>query len=411
MIGRSNLLGKYTVIEILSAIKGLLEGEFKQVTVEGEVTNFSLSTSSHYYFSLSDSEALLGCVLFRRDAFSNPMIKNLRDGDKVFCTGSIGVYSKGGRFQLIVKKIVPAGVGDLKKQFELLKEKLGREGLFDLDKKVAIPKMPRRVGVITAPNGAALADFINIFKRRSVWMDLVLSPSLVQGVDAPTSLIHALAKLNTYSKQADSDKKIDLIVITRGGGSLEDLWAFNDERLAKEMAKVKIPIISAVGHQVDYTIADYVADFRAETPSAAAEIITEVQTRMKDNLNSKIKLLINYIQRIALEYKQKLEKLNTLGPELLMSRVNEYKLRIDDVTSTLQSEMNYKINHYHQKIESYGDLLRVLDPNNVLNRGYTYIKDEDGAIIPNVKSFNKLGEGSDLELCFYDGKAKVKKSS
>ena len=274
-----------SVSEVIFNIKRLLEGEFRTVSVEGEISNLSHSSSGHWYLTLSDSDSSLSAAVFKMDALRNPLMKSLKNGDKVICSGSIGVYNKRGTFQLIVKRISPVGKGDLKEQFEMLKRKLAAEGLFDPQIKKEIPTLPNRIAVITAKGAAALQDFLNIIDRRTQWYDILLSPALVQGDAAPASLRKALFNVIKYSMDAPEDKKIDVIVFTRGGGSMEDLWAFNDEGLAWDIFNCPIPVISAVGHQVDTTICDMVSDLRCETPSAAAEVLSSAQAEIKETLD------------------------------------------------------------------------------------------------------------------------------
>src|SRR5690606_12931867 len=207
----------------------------------------------------------------------NPLIRNLKNGDKIVVVGPISVYQKRGSFQLLAKRIFPAGEGQLKLQYERLKARLSQEGLFDIEKKKPIPKFPRRIAVITAEHGAALQDFLNVMERRSLWMDILIIPALVQGDGAPRSLLNAL-------KKAESIEGVDVIVLTRGGGSIEDLWGFNDENLVRAIDNCTIPVISAVGHQVDFTLCDYVSDHRSETPTAAAEILSQPQTELNSRL-------------------------------------------------------------------------------------------------------------------------------
>ena len=249
------------VSEAVNLIKRSLESEFFDLTIVGEVSNFTSSAAGHFYFTLSDKDASLSCAMFKMDAMRNPIIRKIRNGEKVYLRGPISVYAKRGTFQLLGKKILKYGQGDLKAQFEFLKEKLRSQGFFDLENKKEIPRFPKKIAVVTAKQGAALQDFLNVMKRRSLSYDILICPALVQGDAAPASIIKAL---NVISSRSD----IDLIVITRGGGSMEDLWAFNNEELVKCIYNLKAPVISAIGHQVDFTLSDFVADMRCETPTA-----------------------------------------------------------------------------------------------------------------------------------------------
>ena len=271
-------MDRMKVADLVNRIKYQLETSFRNVLVEGEVTNFSKAPSGHYYFTLSDEDASIGCAMFRGDASRNPSIKSIVDGDKVELAGAMGVYVKRGIFQIVARGIRKIGKGNLKEEFEQLKKRMAKEGLFDASRKRPLPKVPKKMAVITALQGAALQDFLNVFKRRALYLDILIVPSLVQGDEAPRALRMALHNAIRYSVERE---KIDVIVLTRGGGSLEDLWAFNDEGLALDIGHCPIPVVSAVGHQVDYTICDFVSDLRCETPTAAAEYLSQYQTTLK----------------------------------------------------------------------------------------------------------------------------------
>lgn len=411
------------VRDIIHAIKTSLEFEFSQISVIGEVTNLSSSKTGHYYFTLSDSEAALSCALFRGDALRNPLVRGLKDGDKIIVSGPINVYAKRGNFQLIAKTISKAGKGDLKAQFEKLKQKLLSEGLFEQQHKKVIPTYPKRIGVITAANGAAVHDFVNIVKRRSLWCDLLIIPSLVQGDTAPKSLIKAL-------KWADQNKDIDLIILTRGGGSLEDLWAFNDENLVREIFKAKTPVISAVGHQVDFSLSDFVSDLRLETPSAAAEYITEAQTKIAQRLSHLSRSLNQQFGSFKARVLEKIEKVNPKNlTYLLEQKISRQKQRLSRQNfSYLESQLGIadkllfseelierarmavekKKEKHQNKLELLTRALNGLGPQNVLKRGYTYIESQK-TIITSYQDFDKLKSETELRIHFNDGKGLAKK--
>ena len=421
------------VTEIVNEIKALLESEFNNISIEGEVSNLSLSSSGHWYFTLSDKDSSLSAALFKMDALRNPQIKIIKDGAKVIVVGDVNVYPKRGTFQIIVKRIVPLGIGDLKEQFEKLKRKLAAEGLFDLDKKKSIPSMPKRVAIITAQRGAALQDFLNIYKRRSLWMDILIVPTLVQGEDAPRSIRKSLHNTIKYSIDAPLNKKIDLIVFARGGGSLEDLWAFNDEGLAYDIFNCPIPTMSAIGHEVDYSICDFVSDMRCETPSAAAEVITHHQTLIKEkmiNLKSQLISRINSRRERAFHrlervhprtilsillsrysvYQKRLQKLDLRSRLHELTNIHNYYLRLDDALSILQIKINELLVINYHKIENNFNLLQVLNPKNVMRRGYSFVLSPEGKIVNNTKEFDSLDENQLLMLNFYDGSRKIKPS-
>ena len=422
------------VSQLVKKIKTLLEGEFRHICVEGEVTSIYQATSGHWYFTLSDENSSINGALFRGEAYNNPLIKKLVNGDKVICYGSIGVYSKKGSFQIIANKIVAHGKGDLQAQLEQIKKNLAKEGLFDLENKKNIPPFSRRIGIVTSLKGAALQDFINIYQRRACWVDLLVSPSLVQGEDAPQSLRKALANLISYSIKAKEHEKLDAIVLTRGGGSLEDLWAFNDEGLAWDIFNSPIPIVSAVGHQVNFSISDQVADLSCETPSAAAEILTQeqyqLQTRIeqvserlfqcgKTTLNYRYRILEGASPRAYLDMlwsqwrqkQQKLEKNNPLPRTMELMQIHEKKFHLDDLGGKLQ----YTVNSFHQKIfhkfKKNSEILFSLNPQKVMARGYTYVTDQKNNVISNQKEFEKLENNIKIKINFHDGAGSARKDS
>jgi exodeoxyribonuclease VII large subunit len=398
------------VSQIVGEIKNLLETEFINVSIEGEISNLSLSSSGHWYFTLSDSESSISGAIFKMDALRNPQLKLIKDGAKVIVAGDINVYQRRGTFQIVAKKIVALGLGDLKEQFEKLKKKLAEEGLFDLDQKKKIPEFPKRVAIITAQRGAALQDFVNIYKRRSLWMDLLVFPAIVQGKDAPESIRHALHNLIKYSLAAPAEKKIDVIVLARGGGSLEDLWAFNDEGLAWDLYNCPIPTISAIGHEVDFSISDYVCDLRAETPSAAAEILTHQQTMIKDKMNSQKSRLLNVmnLKYMTLERKLKNFQLDNRLNEL--THIHDYYLRLDDNLEQMKRRIDLRIERNGMLLDRYSSVMSALNPNRVLERGYTYVEAESGAVISSKKDFCKLDSTTKLKLHFSDGNGTVVKA-
>lgn len=419
------------VSQVVGEIKNLLEHEFANVSIEGEITNLSLASSGHWYFTLSDKDSAISAALFKMDALRNPQMKNIKDGDKVIVVGDINVYPKRGTFQIIVKRIIPVGTGDLKEQFEKLKRKLAAEGLFDIDKKQPIPQMPKRVAIITAQRGAALQDFINIYKRRSLWMDLLVVPTLVQGDDAPRAIRASLHNVLKYSMEAEASKKIDLIVLARGGGSLEDLWAFNDEGLAYDIFNCPIPIISAIGHEVDFSISDFVADLRCETPSAAAEVITHHQTMIKEkmiSLKGRLKNVMEYkMSRLEnrLKHAHPHAILNILLSNLAsfqkrlarcaihkrlheLTSIHEFYLSLDENLMSMQQLLKEKMREFHYRLDKSRDVLKVLNPKNVLERGYGYLETEQGKVVGSAQDFDRTKKGASFNLHFHDGQRKVK---
>lgn len=414
-----------TVSDLVASIKDVLEEQFHEVMVQGEVTNLSPSGAGHWYFTLSDENASLSCALFKGDALRNPLIRNLKDGDKIVIVGPISVYSKRGTFQLLAKRIFPAGEGQLKLQYERLKAKLSQEGLFDIERKKPIPAFPRRVAVITAEHGAALQDFLNVMSRRSLWLDILIIPALVQGDGAPKSLIAAV-------KKAQNIPDIDVVVLTRGGGSLEDLWAFNDENLIRTIYDCPIPVISAVGHQVDFTLCDYVSDHRSETPTGAAETLSQPQTELKarllfcqTHLKSDLFKLYQHVQLMVQKFHPR-ELLNLMKHKIheaekrlaavsLLDRAEdliglaESSQRVDEAILKLQHASEINSNKLKEKLLRLEHVLGALNPSNVLGRGYSYLSSPDGKVVASAKDFAKEKSGSRLEIHFHDGNGSVVK--
>jgi exodeoxyribonuclease VII large subunit len=422
------------VSELVSSIKNTLEREYANISLEGEITNLSLSSSGHWYFTLSDKDASVSAALFKMDALRNPQMRTIKDGDQVIVSGDVNVYPKRGTFQVIVKRIVPKGLGNLKEQFEKLKRRLASEGLFDLESKMPIPPLPKRVAIITAQRGAALQDFLNIYKRRSLWMDVLVVPTLVQGDEAPKAIRASLHNVIKYSMEAAPDKKIDVIVLARGGGSLEDLWAFNDEGLAYDIHACPIPIISAVGHEVDFSISDFVSDHRCETPSAAAEMLTHQQTMIKDRMTSLRRRLLsmmeiktarltnrlkhaqphnvlNIILRNMASLERRLARCHIQNRLHELTKIHHFYLALDDNIQRLQQVMKDKMTEYKNHLKSNNELLKVLNPKNVLERGYGYVEAEKGKVISGVEEFDALPAKRALNIHFHDGTRKVVKET
>ena len=409
-----------SVSDLVASIKNVLEEEFQEVMVQGEVTNLSPSGAGHWYFTLSDENAALSCALFKGDAMRNPLIRNLKDGDKIIVVGPISVYQKRGSFQLLAKRIFPAGEGQLKLQYERLKAKLSQEGLFDIEKKKEIPKFPKRIAVITAEHGAALQDFLNVLKRRSLWMDVLIVPALVQGDGAPRSLLSAL-------KKAEAIKDVDVIVLTRGGGSLEDLWAFNDENLVRAIHECEIPVISAVGHQVDFTLCDYVSDHRSETPTAAAETLSQPQTELnsrlvycQSHLKSDLFKLYQHVQLMTQKFHPRellgLMKEKIKDAQMRLSAIHlkeraeeliglpEASQRLDESILKLQHASQIQTTNLSEKLNRLEHVLHALDPKKVLGRGYSYVTLDNGEVVASLKDFKGKAPGTRLEIQFHDGK-------
>ncbi len=321
----------WPVRELFAQVRELVEQDFGDVWVEGEISNYRPAPSGHVYFTLKDADAQLPIVLFRRQA----ILLRFRpeDGLHVLVRGRMSVYEQRGQMQLVAEAMEPIGAGSLQLAFEQLKERLKAEGLFDADRKQPLPAFPRTAGIVTSPTGAVIRDFLNIVNRRHSGLNVLLCPVSVQGESAPAEIEAALAELNAANL-------VDLIVLARGGGSLEDLAAFNTERVARAIASSRLPVVSAVGHETDFTIADFAADLRAPTPSAAAELITEAQHKIADHLAAQTHRLERAARFQLLQSRQRLTRLPISRAESRVSTLL-YRLgqRLDDVTLRLDSAL------------------------------------------------------------------------
>ena len=311
----------FTVSELNESIKTLLERNFGFISVEGEVSNVRIPSSGHCYFTLKDNKSQLKAVLFKGQKALVPF--KIEEGQKIICLGRLALYSPRGEYQIIAERVEPSGLGSLHLAFEQLKIKLESEGLFDEREKRAIPPHPGRIGIVTSPTGAAIRDILKILKRRKVSVDILISPAMVQGEGAPKEIAKAIGLLN-------EEKGIDVIIVSRGGGSIEDLWAFNEEAVARAIYHSRIPVISAIGHERDVTIADFVADMRVSTPSAAAEIVA----KCGDDLFQEI---IGLEKRLLLATKSKEAimrgrlKLLQKGLKDPKKTVTDLRLRVDEL--------------------------------------------------------------------------------
>ena len=374
-----------TVTGLNEYIKSLLEGDGRliNITVKGEISNFKLHPSGHLYFSLKDNGGVVRAVMFKSSA-QNVKFRPA-DGMKVLASGYISLYVQGGQYQLYVRSLEADGVGSLYAAFEALKLQLASEGLFAPEHKKKLPKIPSRVGVITSPTGAAVRDVINILGRRFPFAEVVLYPSLVQGNDAPASLISGLRYFN-------STHSADVIIIGRGGGSIEDLWAFNNEALAREIYMSEIPVISAVGHETDFTICDFVADMRAPTPSAAAEIAVPERTELVKKMNNVVTYSESLLRRRTDRMRSALAALSDRRifrePE---SMYDQKRMRIMMNTEKLEHLAKSKLLATRSDFAAVSKKLSALSPLDTIARGYSVAFCEDGAVIRSTSDVS-LGE-------------------
>ncbi|NOR44797.1 MAG: exodeoxyribonuclease VII large subunit [Candidatus Delongbacteria bacterium] len=389
----------FSVLEITKKIKGILEPNFSGVWIEGEISNHKHHSSGHHYFSLKDDKAVISCVMWR--STGDRLNFRPENGQKVIVLGNITVYEGSGRYQIDVKKMTISGIGELQEQFELLKQKLLEEGLFSQINKKALPFLVKNVGVITAETGAAFQDIRKVIRSRAPFVNISIYNARVQGKGTESEIV---AGIELFNSQADP---VDVLIIGRGGGSLEDLWTFNEEVVARAIFNSKIPIISAVGHEIDFSISDFVADVRAATPSHAAEIatinLTEENMRIgqyKSRLDNSIS---NYFQRQN-------EILNAYENSHAFKRpadiLNNYTMVLDNIEDKFSMLFKVRFDTEKQKLSKYDEILRSLNPDSVLNRGFAIIRDKKTETI--LSSAKKVKKDAELEVQFKDGKVNVK---
>jgi exodeoxyribonuclease VII large subunit len=391
----------YTVYEVTSRIRRVLDEdkELRDVYIKGELSNLSQPTSGHLYFTLKDELSELQCVMFREKNRGLTFVPE--NGMSVIVRGRISVYEKKGKYQLYVEEIQEAGIGALYLAFEQLKKKLKEEGLFDTVYKKPIPSFPRRIGIITSPTGAAIRDMLKITKKRFPHVHILLAPVAVQGEEAPMQIVQAIQLMNRYSAERE---RIDVLIVGRGGGSIEELWAFNDEHVAREIFSSAVPVISAVGHETDFTIADFVADKRAATPSEAAEYVVPDKRELDKNLRS-LELQMRQNVYKTMEYQRR--RLESLEKSILfrkpIERINQYRQTLDELKRTMVAELTHLVTLHRKSVQAFMGKLDALSPLAILDRGYSICsKWPEGAI---VRSVSEISVGDALKVLFTDGEA------
>lgn len=381
-----------TVSQINGYIKKILDNNIilNDIWIKGEISNFKLHYSGHMYITLKDEGGVLKAVMFRASA--SKLAFTPEDGMRVLARGRISVYESGGSYQLYINEMIPDGVGDLYIAFEQMKKRLDSEGLFNPEYKKPLPAFPECVGVVTASTGAAVRDIINVITRRYPYTKILLYPALVQGNGAADSVASGIEYFN-------SAKNADVLIVGRGGGSIEDLWAFNEERVARAIFASEIPIISAVGHETDFTIADFVADLRAPTPSAAAELAVPSQTELLSQLATYGVRMKNHMSKLVENLNL---KLNRLTPQNPARRIDELRLRVDDYMRRSENGFNISALAKRKELAELTAKLDALSPLKVMSRGFSLATDNDGNII---RSANELYEGEKFTLRLADGSA------
>tara|TARA_B100000609_G_scaffold196295_1_gene191538 strand:- start:565 stop:1929 length:1365 start_codon:yes stop_codon:yes gene_type:complete len=434
-----------SVGELNKSAKYLLENNFQNISVIGEISNLAKPSSGHIYFTLKDEDGAIRCAMFRNQNLKLNFSPN--DGDKCVLKGQVSLYAPRGDYQLIVKSIQPAGAGNLMQQFEALKKKLDDEGLFKLDKKINIPESPKHIGIITSLSTAAFQDIISTVNRRAPSTKISVSEATVQGENAHVSILKAMERILDFNKKTDSNP-IDLVVFTRGGGSIEDLWCFNNEELAREISHFPIPTISGVGHEIDFTICDFVSDLRVPTPTAAAELITEFNFQLQDRFNeirfdlereivqkienlkllienkkAKIKNPLTKLREISqtldnidlrLHQNQKLKianykntinllskDMNSYSPANKLLDLNRQLVLFNDV---LQKGITSKFKTFKNQLTEFNKNLDILNPLSILDRGYAILTNDNGKAI---KSSSEVSKGDILKARLSKGKLEV----
>ncbi len=390
-----------TVSQLTFRIRKLLEGdlEMQDVWVEGEISNLSRPASGHIYFTLKDKNASLKCMMWKPDAAR--LRVNLQDGMAVEAHGRITVYEPQGTYQLAVNLIQPKGEGALYQEFLRLKAMLESEGLFDAESKRPIPELPRVIGIVTSGTGAALRDMLNTLRRRLPLAKVILAPAPVQGVDAPPALVKAIQSLNHLIP--------DVILLARGGGSIEDLWAFNDERVVRAVADSKVPIICGVGHETDFTLSDFAADLRAPTPTAAAELATPITILdLGNDLLSARARITDLIWNLLAEQKavisSVISRLKYVSPE---RRIRSEYQHLDELSRRASSALNHRIQLQISNVDGISKRLQSLNPEGVLSRGYAIItRKDDGTVVSKV-----LQARGEMKVRVSDGEFEINRKS
>ncbi len=407
-----------TVSELTRSIRGTLEAKFGAVWVQGEISNYKLHPSGHQYFTLKDQRAQISCVIWR-DTMA-PLRQPLVDGAQVQVYGTVTVFEAQGKYQLRVEILQPRGVGLLQAKFEALKRKLEAEGLFVPERKRALPKFPRRIGIVTSPTGAAIRDMLNVLRRRAPWLQILINPVRVQGTGAGQEIAVAIRELAVPNVNWHP---LDLIVVTRGGGSIEDLWEFNEEIVARAIFHSAVPIVSAVGHEIDFTICDFVADLRAATPSAAAELIVPDVIDLQRQIDGCVRTLARQLLNRVRDAQQRLDHARETLQRCLAHKLDSYKRSLLHIARALRArsparELVMRRNRFadlHRRLlacpgrllenarhrfQRMEGILRVLGPDATLRRGYSITMNDRGKIIrtitavrPKMKIRTRVNDG------------------
>lgn len=392
-------LKSFSVTQVTNYLKRIISYDpiLSNITVEGEISNFKRHTSGHGYFSIKDEDSKLNCVIFRLNL--EKVTFPILDGMHVSIKGSVGIYERDGKYQLYAEKINLLGEGPLKEKYDALKYKLENEGMFDQIHKKEIPKFSSKIAVITSPTGAAIRDILSVVKRRNDSIEIVILPVRVQGEYAKDEISYALKKVNQIGG-------FDVIILSRGGGSIEELWAFNEEVVAREVFNSKIPVISGVGHETDFTICDYVSDLRAATPSSAAEIAVFSKKQLDIEISNNYNFIIKSIKS-RIDYSQiELERYSPANyKSILYNGIKSYILSIDNEMNKASKFINMNIGEKKIELDYIFNNLNNLNPLNMVNRGYAVVEDTEGNL---VTSANNIKVDDIITVKFSNSKIKAK---
>ncbi len=384
----------FTVTQITDLIKEMIEGAFPAIIIEGEISNYRPASSGHLYFTLKDDNAQISAVMFRSAA--SALSFTPKDGTLVRCTGKLTVYPARGNYQILITKMEIAGAGNILQMLEERKKKLAAEGLFEGARKRRLPAFPRTVGVVTSPTGAALRDILQITKRRNSCVSVVIFPALVQGDEAAESIVRQINAANAF-------RMCDVLIVGRGGGSLEDLLPFSDERVVRTIAASEIPVVSAVGHEIDWALSDYAADVRAPTPSAAAELVVPLKADIMQDLQSYADDLYNTIRQKVENMKLVVRTFNPDNLELQFRTIEQPLLaRFDNAKVALLQNMDTKLKDTKQHIEMCVQILESASPETILARGYSMVREKSTQRI--VRDAAQTNPGTELEIVPSKGK-------
>lgn len=386
----------FTVSEITKSIKFVLESSFEKIKIEGELSNFKSHGSGHWYFSLKDEGAVINCTMWK--GINNFVFFTPEDGMKVIVTGRVTVYPPRGSYQIDVRSMIPAGEGELRAAFERLKKKLHMQGLFDEEHKKPIPQFPKKIGLVTAADGAAVKDMISVAQRRYPLVELIILSTKVQGAGAAENISESIKKLNLFND-------IDVIILARGGGSIEDLWAFNEEIVAYAIFNSKIPIISGVGHEVDFTIADFVSDLRAPTPSVAMELATPDIEEIKNFLNESSNTLSDSMLILIDEHKNRVQKiLTSYSFRYPFEKIRVKYQLIDQIVVGMQNAVEKLLLTSRHKVSLLFKTVELNDIERPLKKGFALIK-QNSNFVTRKKYFNS---DNPVAIKFYDGEVEIK---